>query len=315
MKISFRKIAHVYKPTGEFPWSRSHAQVPFPLRLDDGNIRIFFATRDEQSRSSVGFVDVDGNDPSKVIYVSSAASYAHGTPGTFDDSGTMPSWFTREDDKLVLYYTGWNKSDSASYRLSIGKAESSDDGKTFTRCFEGPVLDRGPYDPIWVGQPCVLKEDGTFKMWYLSCEKIVPINNHPEPCYNVKYATSKDGINWIRENKICIPFDSNTDAIGRPFVWKHKGLYYMLHSNRKADGYRTVKEAGYRIEASVSEDGVNWKLAGENLFVKSDSGWDDVMNEYASVLPTADENKFWVFYNGNGFGQTGFGLAELTIEN
>lgn len=313
MKIRIEKHGVVFKPSGEFSWSQTHAQVPFPVKMDDGTIRIFFATRDGQSRSSVAFVDVDAADPKKILYVHNAPCLSPGTAGWFDDSGTMPSWFIRNGKNITLYYTAWNKCETASYRLSIGIADSTDNGVTFHKRFEGPVLDRGPHDAIWVGQPCVWQENEEWKMWYLSCEKVERINEHPEPFYNVKYATSKDGIEWSRANEICIPFDANTDAVGRPFVFKRGARYFMLHSNRKANGYRTQKEAGYRIRLSGSEDGIRWEPVKDFVFEKSEDGWDNIMNEYASVFP-ADENSYWIFYNGNGFGATGFGLARLIFE-
>jgi predicted GH43/DUF377 family glycosyl hydrolase len=150
-------------------------------------------------------------------------------------------------------------------------------------------------------------------MWYLSCEKIEKILGHPEPFYNVKYATSADGINWRRQNQVCIPFDENTDSVGRPFVFRKGGHYFMLHSNRKALNYRNQKEAGYRLELSESEDGLAWSRVEGFVFPKSEQGWDDLMNEYAALLP-ADENSYWLFYNGNGFGASGFGLARLSID-
>jgi hypothetical protein len=314
MKIKVEKFGNVFKPSGEFPWSKTHAQVPFPIQLNEKVIRVFFATRDEQSRSSVSFVDLDSVDPQKILNVHNAPCISPNTiPAAFDDSGTMPSWFTKEGRNITLYYTAWNKSDTASYRLSVGVADSVDEGVTFSRRFEGPVMDRGPHDPIWVGQPCVLKENGIYKMWYLSCEKIEAIHGHPEPFYNVKYAESSDGVEWKRKNDICIPFNKNTDAIGRPFVFKRGAEYFMLHSNRKADGYRAVKDAAYRIEMSHSADGINWKKVESFQFKKSEDGWDNLMNEYASLIPCG-ENSYWMFYNGNGFGGTGFGLAKLTFE-
>jgi predicted GH43/DUF377 family glycosyl hydrolase len=312
MKFTLEKLGQVFKPSGNFYWNKSHAQVPFPMVIEPGSIRIFFATRDEHSRSSVSFIDVDADNPKSVVYVHEKPCFSFGPSGYFDDSGTMPSWFLKEENRIILYYTAWNKSESASYRLSIGIAESSDNGVTFVRKFDGPIMDRGPYDPIWVGQPCVLKEENIWKMWYLSCEKIEKILDHPEPFYNVKYATSPDGINWHRQNQVCVPFDENTDAVGRPFVFLRNQKYFMLHSNRRSLHYRNKREAGYRIELSESKDGIIWEKAKGFQFLKSREGWDNIMNEYASVFP-ASENSYWIFYNGNGFGATGFGLARMTI--
>lgn len=308
--MRWEKKGHIYRPEGNEAWSKSHAQVPFAYDLDESTIRVFYATRDDRSRSSVSFVDLDKSNPQQIKYRHDKPCIIHGQPGDFDDSGVMPSWFVDHDDEIWMYYTGWNTSSSASYRLSIGLAVSRDRGVTFERKFEGPVLDRGMHDPIWVGQPCVLKEGDEWKMWYLSCQKISQVNEHPEPHYNVKYATSSDGMHWHRTEDTCIDFDERTDAIGRPCVWKDGGKYFMLHSNRMSVGYREDKSESYRIELSASEDGVEWTNISDRFqFEKSDEGWDSQMNEYCTILPVGD--KTLMFYNGNGFGASGFGYAEL----
>lgn len=308
MKVQVEKLGHVFKPEGHLPWSKTHAQVPFPMSIGD-RYRIYFSTRDEQGRSGVGYVETLKSDPTKVVFVSETPCLTFGQQGTFDDSGTMPSWFLEHEGRIRLYYTGWNRSDSAAYRLAIGLAESRDGGKTFQRSFTGPVLDRGIHDPIWVGQPCVLNDDGQWKMWYLSCQKIETVRDRAEPFYNVRYAESNDGVNWIRKEITCIDFNATRDAIGRPFVWKMNNKYLMLHSDRKADGYRELPDSGYRIALSESSDGISW-IPVTLEFSKSAEGWDSVMNEYASVIPVS-ENEVLMYYNGLGFGASGFGIARL----
>ncbi|MEL6535477.1 MAG: hypothetical protein AAFQ98_08700 [Bacteroidota bacterium] len=304
------KQGHIYTSPGTQPYSKSHAQVPFAFKTDEDRLRIFFATRDERSRSSVGYIDVNPAQPSQILGEYTQPCFQHGASGYFDDSGTMPSWFLEVDGALWLYYTAWNRSQEASYRLSIGLAVSHDLGKTFERMFQGPILDRGPYDPIWVGQPCVIRERNRWKMWYLSCQKIEYINNHPEPFYNVKYAESEDGIHWHRTEDVCIDFSETVDAIGRPCVWQEDGKYYMLHSNRQALGYRDNPEHSYRIQASSSTDGIRWSPVTDFYGLeRSNEGWDSVMNEYCTTY--VHEGTRYLIYNGNGFGASGFGYAVL----
>lgn len=309
--MKWEKKGHIFKPSGEHSWSKSHAQVPFALLINEQKLRIFYSTRDENSCSSVCFIDVDPSQPYRILYQHDRPVLSKGNQGTFDDAGTMPSWFIYHEDKLYLYYTGWNKSASASYRLSIGLAVSEDDGLTFTKLYKGPVLDRNINDPIWVAQPCVLFENGIWKMWYLSCEKIEVIDNHPEPYYNVKYAFSEDGVNWQRNNDVCIDFDfGQIDAIGRPCVYKEDGIYKMLHSNRKALNYRTDKNASYSIGYSESADGVHWERLDNMAGIsQSESGWDSEMNEYCTTY--THNGQRYMIYNGNGFGASGFGYAIL----
>lgn len=306
--MNWHKLGWVFKPTSEHEWSKSHAQVPFAFPIGEDKIRVFFSTRDASSRSSVSFVEVNANNPTEVLYVHDKPCYQAGKLGYFDDSGTMPSWFIEEDGKILLYYTGWNASKTASYRLGIGLAESTDGGLTFNRVYEGPLMDRSIYDPIWVGQPCVLKHEGIWKMWYLSCVKIEYIDNHPEPFYDVKYATSEDGINWNRTGDVCIGLDDFTDAVGRPSVIIEDGKYIMYYSYRNAKGYRSDKGASYRLGFAESEDGIHWTRRDAEIGIdKSAEGWDSEMITYPHAIK--HQGKTMMFFNGNGFGASGFGVA------
>lgn len=305
----FKLIDHIYKPKGNLNWSKSHAQVPFAMMHDDGFIRVFYATRDSHSRSAVASIDIDPNNPKKILRHSLKPAIIHGPGGAFDDSGVMPSWFVQDSDKLWMYYTAWNRSVEASYRLSIGMAVSSDGGLSFDRLFEGPILDRSIYDPIWVGQPCVIREDNKWKMWYLSCVKIQIVNDHPEPFYEVKIAISDDGVNWVRNGDVALSIDSTNgiDAIGRPYVYKAGPLYYMFHSDRMAKDYRHDRKSAYSIRLSSSLDGNTW--SSEELTIQGlEADWCSLMNEYASYIKCGE--KELLFFNGNGFGKTGFGYAE-----
>jgi hypothetical protein len=301
----------IFKPDGNYEWSRTHAQVPFPLLLENQNLlRIFFATRNANSQSSTSFIDVNPENPSEIINIHDKPSLTKGKQGCFDDSGAMPSWFLYHNNKLYLYYTGWNTSDTASYRLAIGLAVSKDHGETFERVYEGPILDRGPFDQVWVAQPCVMKDGSKWKMWYLSCTKIELVNNHPEPFYNVKYAESTDGINWVKTSDIAIGYDDFTDAIGRPFVYREGDIYKMIYSFRNSVDYRINPDKSYRLGYAESLDGIKWERKDHLMQIeKSTDDWDSLMLDYCSTY-FYNENQYLI-YNGNGFGASGFGYAVL----
>ncbi|WP_338874202.1 hypothetical protein WBJ53_01085 [Spirosoma sp. SC4-14] len=297
----------VYKPDGSKSFSRTHAQVPFGYPMGD-KLRVYFSTRDENSASAVSFVELNPGNLSEVTYIHDKPCLTKGAVGMFDETGTMPSWFLPVGDEIWLYYTGWNKSETASYRLGIGLAISRDGGLTFQREYDGPLLDRSIYDQVWVAQPCVIREGNTWRMWYLSCTKIEVINGHPEPFYDVKYAESKDGIKWERTGQVCVGYDAFTDAIGRPTVYKDGDLYKMYFSYRNATNYRTDVERSYRIGYAESKDGFVWTRKDELAGIeRSAEGWDSLMMDYCHIFPFRDQ---WVMlYNGNGFGASGFGYA------
>lgn len=57
-----------------------------------------------------------------------------------------------------------------------------------------------------------------------------------------------------------------------------------------------------------SDDGMNWVRKDEEIGLDvSDQGWDDQAVCYAAVVDLGGQE--YMFYNGNGFGETGFGVA------
>ena len=62
------------------------------------------------------------------------------------------------------------------------------------------------------------------------------------------------------------------------------------------------------IGYAESEDGDNWKRRPDKFSLDiSEDGWDSEMLEYASVLK--NNGIYYMLYNGNAFGKTGFGYA------
>ena len=72
----------------------------------------------------------------------------------------------------------------------------------------------------------------------------------------------------------------------------------------------TDKENSYRIGYAESKDGITWKRLDDKAGIeRSKFGWDSEMMSYPNVIKYQD--KIYMFYNGNGFGQSGFGYAIL----
>jgi hypothetical protein len=185
---------------------------------------------------------------------------------------------------------------------------SEDGGVTFRRAFEGPILDRNKDEPHLVVTPHVIVEEGVWKMWYCGGTEWKIVNGVAEPQYLIKYAESPDGINWRRENRVVIPYKSESEAIGRPVVVHENGLYKMWYSYRSIDGYRSDRERSYHIGYAESKDNVVWERKDGEVGVElSAEGWDSQMMAYPYIVDCA--GKRYMFYNGNGFGRSGFGYA------
>lgn len=298
----------IFSAANQFEWMAHHACVPIADKVNDEVLRIYFGPRDRQGRTRTAFIEVEADNPSNVLYVHDRPVLELGKLGTFDDSGAMPSCIVNHNGKKYLFYIGWNVGVTVSYRNSIGLAVSEDGGLSFNRVFEGPVVDRNLLEPYFCASPFVIFDEGKWKLWYASSTGWVVVNEKPEPIYQIKYAESDDGCHWVRNNTTCIEYTFEGEANARPAVIKENGLYRMWYCFRGSIDYRTNKDQSYRLGYAESGDGIKWIRKDDVVGIeRSTEGWDSIMMEYCCVYE--HKGRKYMLYNGNGFGETGFGYA------
>jgi hypothetical protein len=314
--MAWLKKGIIYKPNGLLEWSKSHAQLPVAEYIENLDvIKIYFSTRDKYSRSLPGYIVVDSNNPKLILEIAEKPILGLGDIGAFDDCGVMPSWITNYDNKKYLYYIGWNVRNTIPYHNSVGLAISNDGGVTFNKFANGPLWDRSYSDPYYSGTSCVIIDKGIWKNWYLSCTEWRIIDGRAEPRYHIKYAESMDGINWIRKGDVAIDYKSDVEAgIVKASVIIEDGIYKMWYSRRNFVNYRIDTSNSYRIGYAESTDGINWMRKDESVGIDigNNEDFDSIMIEYPHVLDV--KNRKYMFYNGNGFGISGIGYAELINE-
>ena len=84
----------------------------------------------------------------------------------------------------------------------------------------------------------------------------------------------------------------------------------MFFCYRHATDYKQNKDKSYKIGDASSENLVDWVRNDSKAgIIISDSGWDSEMICYPHIVKL--DEKYLMFYNGNGFGKSGFGYAEL----
>lgn len=311
--MRWEKSRLIYIPEIHNKEGFTHAAIPFVIKLSENKFRIFFSSRNPIGLSFPFYADFNFEGTFELIGISEELM-SLGELGTFDDRGIMPSCLTAFHDKLFLYYIGWNPQVSVSYRLSIGLSISGDGGQTFERYSKGPIMDRSLNEPYFNTAPCVLYENGLWKMWYISCTGWKTIKNYPEPQYHVKFASSKDGIYWDKKDIVCLDYNEKMEAIGRPSVIKLFEIYLMFFSYRKLEDYRTNPQQSYKIGLAVSKDGLNWEITHTPLLnMEVLSEWDNQMQEYC--CPTIIKDNLYIFYNGNGFGKSGIGYTSVHLKD
>jgi hypothetical protein len=281
-------------------WAVSHACVPTALAFDSF-IRIYFSPRNATGQSIPVYIDVDINTFSIIKYGDPIIEL--GEIGTFDDGGIMPCSVVKNQDKIYLYYVGWNPSVSVPYRNSIGVCVSEDNGVSFKKIHPGPVVDRSLYEPFFTASPCVIKENNLWKMWYASSTGFVKVNDQQSPLYHIKYAESNDGVHWVRNNISCITPNNEYECTARPSIIKENGIYKMWYCYRGSFDYRDGKDS-YQIGYAESSNGINWERKDNNIkFNIGSSSYDNKMTCYPNVINV--NNQQILFYNGNSFGKQG----------
>jgi hypothetical protein len=307
--MRWRKCGLVYVPEGRFGWDQSHAAMPTVDVVDDRVWRIYYSSRDSDNCSRIGYIEVDAGDPARILYIHPEPILELGNPGTFDDRGTIPSWVLADGpDIRYLYYVGCTTRQTVPFHNSIGLAISRDGGRNFQKAGEGPLFGPILREPYFNATCCVLAENGLWRMWYLSCTKWEVYHGRIEPFYHLKYASSANGIDWRRDGTVAVELKTRESGIARPSVIHDGPMYQMWYSYRQLGDYRSDRRCSYRIGYAESPDGITWQRLDQQADIEvSDEGWDSQMIAYPHVVQ-AWRRKV-LFYNGNGFGKSGFGYA------
>ena len=298
----WKKHGLIFKIPKGIKWIHSRTWVPTIQKLSGPLYKVYFGGLNKTGYTQTGYLIFDIKDKFKILDVSSQPVIKLGDLGSFDDSLALACSFVDKGSEQFLYYVGWMKGNRVRYYPSIGLSISKDNGRSFKKISKAPIINRSDDDPFGMASPFVVKDKSCWKMWYASYRKWEIRNNDPWPTYELRYAESKDGIDWILNGKTCIGSE-NEEAVARPYVIKTKDGYKMWYTYRK-------KYQNYRIGYAESNNGIDWHRFDEKVGIGlSDSGWDSEMICYPCVF--VHDGTTFMLYNGNGFGQDGIGIATL----
>jgi hypothetical protein len=304
MTVVWEKLGRILEPDTNINWlySSAGASCALPSSDGDGIFDIYVTGRDKQRRSRIGLVKFDVSNL-KVLDVSANPVFDLGGKGAFDENGVSYPYVTMIKGRFFMYYAGWVQGVQVPWMNGLGLATSSGDG-IFERYSRAPILHRDNEDYVGIGSCCVLDDEGKFKMWYSRYQSWGEGEDEHRHYYNIKYAESEDGVNWVRRNKICIDFkDSSEYAIAKPCVRKIKNRYVMWYSYRGSS---------YRIGFAISENGIDWIRRDELAGIEaSREGWDSQMICYSYVFQFREY--LYMLHNGNGYGDSGLGLARIEM--
>jgi hypothetical protein len=314
--FTWRKLGRVFDPrsvTGR-PWLKEFAQAPATLVFDDV-VRVYFSCRppadaNGQYVSYSAWVDLDRTDLRRVVRVAEQPIMALGGLGMFDEFGTYPVSVVRDGSEVRAYYGGWTRCESVPFDVAIGCARSVDDGATFERLGEGPILGASLDEPFVLSGPKVRRFNDRWYLWYIAGRTWKIDAGRAEPVYRIRMATSADGIVWTRAGRDLIETRLEADeAQASPDVVYANGRYHMFFCYRYSTDYRG-KARGYRIGYASSADLVDWRRDDAKAGIAvSDEGWDSEMVSYPHVFEL--DGATYMAYLGDQVGRHGFGLAIL----
>ena len=234
-------------------------------------------------------------------------------------SGVNGTWSTGVFDVCVLFNTDSSRyemwfdacpgpnSDPGWRPYSVGFAVSKD-GINWTMPSPSPVLtlDAGKWDNYTAESPEVIRENGQYKMWYISWV------NSTSPNY-LGYATSPDGVHWTKYsgNPVFGPGTAAWEAGGPSDVSiiPFQGGYKMWYTGL------TATFAGNAIGYATSVDGINWKrdtVHSPVLNVGASGQWDDAGVGISHVLGIGDSLYMWYT---SGVKMTGVAVSKDGITN
>ena len=195
--------------------------------------------------------------------------------------------------------------------LAFSGVAVSKDACVFERLQEFPILDRAPRAAMINALHSLHQDPVTkqYRIWHVKGDGWQMINDIPYPQYHIWTCTSPDGIHMNADSQLCVDNQNSEYRIGRPGVYRLKNKWMMLYTKGTTSG------KDYYPGIAFSKDGVHWDRQDHHFNIPlSDSGWDSRHVAYPRLIKIA-ENHYYVFYNGNDMGKTGFGYAELTIED
>jgi len=315
--MKWRKLGKIFDPTEHSLPNRceAFAQAPQVLVLEN-SVRVYFSTRERDGAgkflSHIAYVDFDKGF-SQIQQVSEHTVISLGKLGCFDEHGIFPLNVLQKDDQVFGYIGGWNRRVSVSVDGSIGVSISLDQGCSFQRLGDGPVLTCSMKEPFLIGDPFVKYFEGQFHMWYIFGTewKSFSKKGQPERTYKIGHAISDDAIKWIRPEEgrqIIANVLGNDESQALPTVVKFGQRYHMYFCYRESFDFRRNSRKGYRLGYAYSDNLHNWVRDDLAAGIAGTPGeWDSEMMCYPHLFEM--DGQLYMMYNGNEFGRTGFGLA------
>jgi predicted GH43/DUF377 family glycosyl hydrolase len=224
----------------------------------------------------------------------------HGPPGSFDSAHLgLGSVVQMNDTLFLMWYQGGNH--ISFMNGAIGLATSYD-GITWTKYQGNPVLRPTSIDQLILASPFVIRLNDTFNMWYTGKSEA-----DSGSITRILYATSFDGINWMKWPHPVFSPSTN------PEMWDSGAVYAasVIYDGTNFGLWYSGLNRSYlspRIGFASAPDGATWtrRSTGLLLDLGGSGSWDSVGVEQPCVVIGYG---YMLYYDGFSSVGTSIGLA------
>jgi len=296
-------------PTGSF--DSTHAKYPCVLKVGDQWMMWYNGRTDDAFIGSVGLAtSEDGLSWTKAN--EGRPVLAHGGPGTADETKADHPAVVHFDGRFHMWYTAGPL--GSQYKICYA---TSEDGYRWERQNDGqPVLgpgETGKFDDQVVLHPAVVRDtSGLLHIWYNGVG--------PQKHFHVGHATSRNGIEWERQNG-GDPVLSGTTVGGGKEIYVYNvmvlledGIYRMWYSAAlEITSQGEYAPHGSAIVYAESRDGTHWIRDDAITLLSGDEGDQDAYACFAPYVVRRDDG-LWMYYSMGSIYQryqTGLAMCPL----
>jgi hypothetical protein len=302
----WQRLGKIWLASDHLQWGSMGTLTPTPYLIGNGIVRVFCGIRDKDGVARIGYFDVLESNPTQVISYSKEPVLDVGIPGAFDDNGMLLGDIIKVGNSLRMYYVGFQPSTKAKFLAYGGLAISSDNGDSFRRYSNCPIIDRDDTG-LHIRAIHGVKElsNGSFQAWYSEGSDWEYIDGKPYPQYSVATITSTDGINFKKNSGTPVKLQRPGEyRLGRSRVFSFDEHNHILtFTYGKANG---EYQSGYAYSNNLTD----WHRKDDWGLDPGNDDFDSRHVAYPAIIRFSSGD-IYCFYNGNDMGNGGIGLAKL----
>lgn len=310
----FSKTGQIILPRGPAgSFDSTHAKYPCVLKVGDRWMMWYNGRGDDAFTGAIGIAtSQDGLRWAKAN--NGRLVLDPGGPGTTDETKVDHPAVVHFDGLFHMWYTAGPR--NSQYRICYA---TSKDGYRWERQNGGrPVLGpgaRGRFDDQVVLHPAVIRDtSGLLHMWYNGVG--------PQKTFRVGHATSRDGIEWERQNE-GDPVLSTGTVGGRNEIYVYNvmvlledDIYRMWYSSAlDLTPQGRLATHGSAIVYAESRDGSHWRRDDAVTLLSGDEGQPDAYACFAPYVVRRDDG-LWMYYSmGSTYQRYQLGLARCPLSD